>query len=130
MWRRLAQALVVWISLLGLVPAALACAQVMANHDCCPPGQQMPCDTEQGQVSIESAACCATANLAPGAIKAVGEQSQVADDLLLVSLQAPWTALHSFAIEDFSTYRWSGSGPPDTPVDHSLTYLQTGRLRL
>jgi hypothetical protein len=130
MRRRLAQAFVVWISLLGLAPAALACAQVMANHDCCPPGQQMPCDTEQGQVSIESAACCATANLAPAAIKAMGEQGHSSGDLLLVSLHAPWTMLHSLDIEDFSVYRWSGSDPPDTPTDSSLTYLQTGRLRL
>lgn len=130
MWRRLAQALVVWISLIGLVPAALACAQVMANDDCCPPGQQMPCDTERGQGSIESAACCATANLAPAATQALGEQSHSDDDLLLVPLHAPWTMLHSADIEDFSVYRWSRLDPPDIPTDSSLTYLQTGRLRL
>jgi hypothetical protein len=130
MWRRLAQALVVWISLTGLIPAALACAQVMADHDCCPPGQQMPCDGEQGQVSVESAACCATSSLAPAAIKAVAEQSHSDADLLLCPLHAPWQALHSFETADAVVYRWCGLDSPNVPLDCSLTYLQTGRLRL
>lgn len=130
MWRRLAQALVVWISLTSLIPAALACAQVMVDRDCCPPGQQMPCDGEQGQVSVESAACCATSNLAPAAIKAVAEQSHSDADLLFFPLHAPWTTLQSFEIADAAVYRWCGLDPPNVPFDCSLTYLQTGRLRL
>lgn len=129
MWRRLAQAFVVWISLVGLIPAALACAQVMASRDCCPPGQQMPCDEEQGQVNVESAACCATSSGAPAAIKAVGEQAH-SDAGLTFTIHAPWTTLHSFEVADVSGYRQCRFDPPDIPADLSLTYLQTGRLRL
>lgn len=130
MWRRFAQVVVVWISLIGLVPAALACAQVMTDHDCCPPGQQMPCDTEQGQVSIESAACCATSNMAPAAIKAIGDQGHSDADLLPVVFLAAWTTLLSHEIGDDSVDRWSASDPIHPWIDHSRTYLQTGRLRL
>lgn len=130
MWRRLAQVLAVWISLVGLVPAALACAQVMTDHDCCPPGQQMPCDTDQGQVSIESAACCATSNMAPAAIKAIGEQGHGDCDQLPIVLDASWATLRSLELGVTSVDRRSGSDPPNISIDRSRTYLQTGRLRL
>lgn len=87
-------------------------------------------DLHSTSCCVESAACCATANLAPAATQAMGEQSHIDGDLLLVSLHAPWTTIHTADIEDFSVYRWSGSDPPDIPSDSSLTYLQTSRLRL
>lgn len=130
MWRRLAQVLAVWISLVGLVPAALACAQVMTGHDCCPPDQQMPCDTDQGRVSIESAACCATSNMAPAAIKAIGEQGHGDCDQLPIVLDASWATLRSLELGITSVGQRSGSDPPNISIDHSRTYLQTGRLRL
>jgi hypothetical protein len=105
----------------------------MAEHDCCPPGEKMPCDGEQGQtnVNIESAACCATSNLPPASVKAVGEQGHSTDgDLLLSSVLAAWAELPSFELAADSLYRWSGLDPPDIPHDFSRTYLQTARLRL
>jgi hypothetical protein len=129
MHRRFMQALLVWISLIGLMPAALACAQTMAGRDCCPPGQSMPCDGEQGAASIEAAACCATPSVAPSAVQAVGEQHTVAAPVL-DSLPAclPASTLRSSAPR---AYFKRSTDPPDVVVpDLSLTYLQTARLRL
>ena len=128
MWRRLTQACLVWISLCGLVPAALACSQMSAEHDCCPPGQQMPCDTQQAP-SVEAAACCATASLAPAAIKAANEQAPL-DSALTPAVDAHWTTLHSSDIAADRDDRHGQRDPPYLSHDLSLTYLQTGRLRL
>jgi hypothetical protein len=130
MRRRFVQAFLVWISLIGLIPAALACAQTMAERDCCPPGHiSMPCDDEQGPASIEAAACCATPSVAPSAIQAVGEHHASALPVLdsspacLTSPTLPPSASHG--------YFKRSADPPETILpDRSLTYLQTARLRL
>jgi hypothetical protein len=129
MWRRLTRACLVWISLIGLIPAALACAQTMSGRDCCPPGQQMPCDQERAPSSVETAACCATASVAPAAIKATGEHLHI-DSAALQAFDASWIALHLFDCAAIRTRRLYQLDPPDIPLDASLTYLQTGRLRL
>jgi len=129
MWRRLAQACLVWISLCGLIPAALACSQTMAGRDCCPPGQKNPCDHEHAPASVEAAACCATASLEPAAVKAANEQAPT-DTALPATVDAPWATLHSFDAAVNRSRRHRPLDPPSIPRDRSLTYLQTGRLRL
>lgn len=128
MWRRLAQLCVVWISLSGLVPAAFACAQTMPERDCCPPGQQMPCDNEQTPKSNEATECCLTPNLAPAAVSVASEQAH-AELLPLDLLDAPAVAQ---PISANATYRGNERipDPPDVSIDSSRIYLQTGRLRL
>lgn len=129
MRRRLVQALLVWISLIGLMPAALACAQTMAERDCCPPGHSMPCDDEQGPASVEAAACCASPNVAPSAIHAVGEQQAIA----LPVLDSSPACLTSPTLPPSAPpgYCKRSADPPETILpDRSLTYLQTARLRL
>jgi len=130
MWRRLTQALVVWISLVGLIPAALACAQVMVERDCCPPGQQMLCDESPGQASVESAACCATSNLAPASIQAVGEHVRDHLDVSLDTAPMAWMTLHPWPIPKLGAQGLCDFEPPDPSIDRSRLYLQTGRLRL
>jgi hypothetical protein len=124
---RFVQAFLLWISLAGFIPAALACAQTMAEHDCCPPGHHMPCDTGGSPGSVEAAACCATPSLAPSAIQAVSEQHAI-------GLPAPHAAssIASLALpasiprRDFKPT----ARPPDYRPDRSFLYLQTARLRL
>ena len=130
MWRRLVQALVVWISLVGLIPAALACAQVMAAQDCCPPGQQMPCDESQGQVRIENAACCATSNLAPASIQALGDHVRDHIDVSPTLGPIAWATLRPWEIPELDPQGPSSFEPPDHHIDRSRLYLQIGRLRL
>ena len=126
MWRPFAQALLVWLSLCGLVPAALACAQTMVNHDCCPPGLQMPCADEQSSNTIEEAACCATPSLAPTVVSIAGAQEEIDLPVLVPitasALPAPVAAVRACSQQP--------TGPPDLRLDSSLIYLTTARLRL
>jgi hypothetical protein len=126
MWRPFAQTLLVWLSLCGLVPAALACAQTMVNHDCCPPGQQMPCDDEQRQSTIEEAACCATPSLAPTVVSIAGAQEEI-DVPVPVPIMASEVPTPAIAVRTCSR---QPTGPPDFRPDFSLIYLTTARLRL
>ena len=89
----------------------------------------MPCEQAPGQPSVEAAACCATANLAPAAVMVANEQACF-DTVLTPTGHAPWTTLHSFEIAADRTHRHRQRSPPDVARDRSLTYLQTGRLRL
>jgi hypothetical protein len=128
MWHRFVQACLVWISLIGLVPAALACAQTMAERDCCPPGQRMPCEGEQTPGNVEAAACCATSSVAPSVVQAATEQH--ASDL--PTLDTSPACAHSPMLPSSSPGRYFKrlADPPELVPDRSRTYLQTARLRL
>lgn len=99
----------------------------MVDHDCCPPGQQMPCDEgEQSPSTIEEAACCATPSLAPTVVSVASAQEEV-DVPVLVRIAAPSPPAPSDAIRACAQ---QPTGPPDLRLDSSLIYLTTARLRL
>jgi hypothetical protein len=98
----------------------------MVNHDCCPPGQQMPCDDEQRQSTIEEAACCATPSLAPTVVSIAGAQEEI-DVPVPVPIMASEVPTPAIAVRTCSR---QPTGPPDFRPDFSLIYLTTARLRL
>ena len=128
MWRRFVQAFLVWISLAGFIPAALACAQTMAERDCCPPGHSMPCEGERSPGNVEAAACCATPSLGPSAIQAVSEHHSFA--LPALDSAVPCIALPPLPSNGARPYFERSADPPESVADRSSTYLQTARLRL
>jgi hypothetical protein len=128
MWRRLLQAFVLWLSLAGFIPAALACAQTMAERDCCPPGHKMPCEGERSSGNVEAAACCATPSLASSVVQAVSEQHAL--DVPALDAVAPCVASPTLPSSSARRYFKRSADPPDHGPDCSRIYLQTARLRL
>jgi len=120
------------LSLLGAVPAALACAVAAGSMDCCAPDGSCPTDTPQPAISASvSAACCFVGSEAQQVVVAVGtraESPKIHPGSLDTSGACPTKALHIPADK---------SGSPHVPIDASVsytdqqqTYLLTGRLRL
>lgn len=128
MWHRFAQALLVWISLIGLVPAVLACSQTMPERDCCPPGQSMPCEAEPASGNVEAAACCATSSLAPSIVQVASEQHGIDLPALDISPAGAYSPL--LPSSSPRRYLKLSADPPELVPDRSCTYLQTARLRL
>ena len=130
MLRRLAILGVLLLSLAGFVPAALACAVMAQQMDCCPPDQA--CDLNQGPSWTDGTglACCeAVSNPAPAAVAVSVEIKKYSQDL--PPLEFP--GAHPGYI--------AARGPPPQhfrsdatlfafPPDRQDLYLQTGRLRL
>lgn len=129
MFRRLAMLGVLLLSLSGFVPAALACAMMAQQMDCCPPDHS--CDTDQGPAWTDGAglACCDAMSSRPPAAVATSVE------------------INKYSSQDLPPPEFPGAhpgciaprGPPrSSHADVSLsfspgrqhTYLQTGRLRL
>lgn len=88
----------------------------------------MPCDNEQTPKSSEATECCLTPNLAPAAVSAANEQAHA--DLLPLDLFDVPACDRLIPVNTASMGRERFPNPPDITIDSSLTYLQTGRLRL
>jgi hypothetical protein len=130
MLRRLAILGVLLLGLSGFVPAALACAMMTQQQDCCPPGHS--CATDEGPAWTDGAAlaCCdAVPNRAPAAVAASVEvKKHVSQDLP----PPEFPGAHPGGI--------ASRGPPRFTFDSVVSfafppvrqdlYLRTGRLRL
>lgn len=129
MLRRVAILGVLLLSLTGFVPAALACAMMAQQMDCCPPDQT--CETNQGPAWTDGAglACCeVVSNRAPMATAISVEIKKYSQDLP----PPEFPGAHPGCI--------ASRGPPQYsrpeaslfafPPDRQDLYLQTGRLRL
>jgi hypothetical protein len=121
--------LIVWAGLAGLLPAAAACAIEMPARDCCPPGQEMPCEPANAP-SFEQAPCCGAVVAPAPSLRVAHERSEqnATDDLspdlvAITSAHAPLTrARIAPAIIGFPDRSFDLSG--------SQIYLTTARLRL
>jgi hypothetical protein len=129
MLRRLGILSVLLLTLSGFVPAALACALMAQQMDCCPPDQ--PCETNQRPAWTDSTglACCeAVSSPAPTVTAVSVEIKKYSQDLPPPEFPG--------AHPGYVTSR----GPPRylrldvlhfaLPPDRQDLYLQTGRLRL
>jgi hypothetical protein len=129
MLRRLAILGVLLLSLAGFVPAALACAIMAQQMDCCPPDQA--CETDQGPAWTDSTglACCeAVSSRAPTAVAASVEIKKYSQELP----PPAFPGAHPGCITSRGPPRYS---QPDAalfavPSDRQDIYLRTGRLRL
>ena len=131
MLRRFAILSVLLLGLSGFVPAALACAMMAQQMDCCPPDHS--CDTDQAPAWSDGAglACCdAVSSRTPTAAVAAVEIKKYSSQELP---PAKFPGAHPGGI--------ASRGPPSRShqLDVSLsafppgrqdTYLRTGRLRL
>jgi hypothetical protein len=129
MLRRLAILAVLLLSLLGFVPAALACAMMAQRMDCCPPGQ--PCETDQGPAWIDSTglACCdAAASRAPVATAISVEIKKYSQEL--PPPEFPGAHPGCIASRGPPQYSRTDACLSAFPPDRQDLYLQTGRLRL
>jgi hypothetical protein len=129
MLRRLTILGVLLLSLSGFIPAALACAVMAQQMDCCPPDQT--CETNQLPAWTDSAglACCdAESNRSPAAVAVSAEIKKYSQDLP----PPEFPGAHPGYI--------ASRGPPQHsrvdaatfafPWHRQDLYLQTGRLRL
>jgi hypothetical protein len=129
MLRRLATLGVLLLSLSGFVPAALACAIMEQQMDCCPP--DAACETDQGPAWTDNSglACCeAVSNRAPAAVAVSVEIKQDGQDLP----PPEFPGAHPGYIPSRGPPRYSQLDAPlfAFPPDRQDLYLQTGRLRL
>ena len=129
MLRRLAILGVLLLSLSGFVPAALACAMMAQQMDCCPP--DAPCEANQRPAWTDSTglACCeVVSSRTPTAMAVSVEIKKYSQDLP----PPEFPGAHPGGI--------ASRGPPqhsrfDAPLfvfppDRQDLYLRTGRLRL
>jgi len=129
MLRRLSILSVLLLTLSGFVPAALACAMMAQQMDCCPP--DAACETDQGPAWTDNTglACCdVVSSRAPTVLAASVEIKKYSQDLP----PPEFPGAHPGHI--------TPRGPPQNsrfdaplfvfPSDEQDLYLQTGRLRL
>lgn len=128
-FRRLIASLVIVASLLGIVQPALACANCVSRTDCCPAGSPSGC-SESGHQAASCAhtnSCCAlSTTVAPSvlAVKARTPHAHVATSSAAIGLPT------MFGLGREPTEpRTLAARIPD-PINESLTYLRTARLRL
>jgi hypothetical protein len=130
MLRRLATLGVLWLSLSGVAPAALACALFLQDMDCCPTGQ--PCDPTgtPAMVVSNSAPCCAAQPAPTRSVAAASFQAErriddipAPDHSVAPGYTVPNT--HSSPVQPTLC-----TAAPSLRLDQQQTYLRTGRLRL
>lgn len=130
MVRRLATLAVLLLSLSGVVPAALACADFAQDRDCCPPGQ--PCETQgiPTFLASNSVSCCDLQPLAQQVVVAVSSkaESQPADASPPDHCAAPALEISGARSPPFVPITIVGAD--NLYPDQQQTYLLTGRLRL
>lgn len=130
MLRRLAILTVLLVGLSGLVPAALACATMAQQMDCCPPDHT--CETEQGSTLTDGTGlvCCeAVSTRFPAATVASVEIKKYSSQ----DLPPPdFPGAHPGGIASRGPPVASRSYPSQfiSPTGRQDVYLQTGRLRL
>ena len=121
---------VLWAGLAGLLPAAAACATEMPARDCCPPGQETPCEPASGP-SLEAAACCG-ALVAPGPSLRISKERAEQQSADVPSFDVP--ALATGPIPSTSTRAAEArdwvTDTESIALNGSQIYLQTARLRL
>jgi hypothetical protein len=130
LFRRITASLVLWIGVLAFAAPVLACGvSMMPTKDCCPEGEPSPCG--EGGVPVANATCCVAAPLVSAAVaeapRAQYEQpleDGAPDPLILVAWFQSFTRHPAF--EGIPEADWD----PPLSRDATLTWLQTGRLRL
>jgi hypothetical protein len=129
MLRRLGILAVLLLSLSGFVPAALACAVMAQQMDCCPPDQA--CQTDQGPAWTDNTglACCeVVASRAPTAVAVSVEIKKHSQDLPPPDF--PGAHPGYIAARGPPQYSPPGAALVAIPSDRQDLYLRTGRLRL
>ena len=129
MLRRLSILGVLLLTLSGFVPAAMACAMMAQQMDCCPPDATCEADQEPSWTDSTGLACCdVMSTRAPTAVVSAVEIKKYSQDLP----PPEFPGAHPGGI--------ASRGPPQNPrfdaplfvfpPDRQDLYLQTGRLRL
>jgi hypothetical protein len=128
-FRRLIAALVVVASLLGIVEPAIACATCVSRTDCCLAGSPSGC-SESGQQAAsctQAIGCCGLSTAVASsvlAIKARTSQGHVSASSAAIALP-----IMAGLGQQPAQPRTLAARIPD-PINESLTYLRTARLRL
>jgi hypothetical protein len=127
--RRILALIVLCAALMGGSPV-FACASGRAG-DCCPPGAPAGCG-QTGQLDPAATTCCLTGSSQSSAAAAerVREQQFLKDDYGPVDPGAIVAALVSLPHEVRQSSGCDAAINRAAAPDRSLTYLQTGRLRL
>jgi len=130
--RRLFALLVICAGLLGVTAPALACVAAALAGDCCPPGQTTGCGEQAPIERVEApavAVCCLSAPVT-SPIVAI-ESARKAQGERVDSSPEPLPVIGPIAASVALDVRPARAPPIGASfVDASLTYLQTGRLRL
>ena len=120
--RRLIALIVIFAGLLAAGSAALACASAAATGDCCPAGAPSGCIEMYQQLDAAPAVSCATSIAASQVVSAERDRGPTDPVILASTLGSPAKRAQSSGLH--------GTIVDPAPTDRSLTYLQTGRLRL
>lgn len=129
--RRLLAIFVVWAGLIGAGAPAFACATAAAAGDCCPSSAPSGCASGYEQLGVEAIICCATV-AAPSLVVFAepGRELQVAQCDHGPADPVPAAAPLASVTDLRNPQRFALTDSAQAPTDASLTYLQTGRLRL
>ena len=128
-FRGLIAALVVVASLLGIVQPAIACANCVPRTDCCPAGSLPGCSESGYQTAscTQADGCCAlSTTVAPSVLAVKGRTPHAHVSAASAAIAPP--AMFGLGREP-TELRTLAARIPD-PVNQSLTYLRTARLRL
>ena len=126
MFRRLIASIVILACLLGTVQPAIACANSTPRTDCCPTGS--PANTgHQAAPCAHASSCCALSPAIASSVSVIGARtSQDHGSVPSAAIALPVTVRVGQCLRELQT---SVAQTPD-PVNESLTYLRTARLRL
>ena len=129
MLRRLIASIVVLASLLGTIQPAIACANRTSRTDCCPASS--PADarelTHQVAPCVQANNCCALRPAIASSVSAFAARtSQDQGSVSSAAIALPVMVPVGQYLRELQT---SFAQTPD-PVNESLTYLRTARLRL
>jgi len=125
-FRRLIASIVVLACLLGTLQPAIACANSTSRTDCCPAGS--PADTgRQAAPCAQASSCCALNPAIASSVSAIGVRTfQDHGSVPSAAIALPITVRVGQYLRELQT---SAAQTPD-PINESLTYLRTARLRL
>jgi hypothetical protein len=125
-FRRLIASILILACLLGTVQPAIACANSTSRTDCCPAGS--PADTgHQAAPCAQAISCCALRPAIASSVSAIGARtSQDHGSVSSAAIALPVTVRVRHYLPELQT---SPAQTPD-PINESLTYLRTARLRL
>jgi hypothetical protein len=127
-FRRLIASMALLACLLGIVQPAIACANCTSRTDCCPFGSPAGCSEQMHLAShcAQASNCCAlSAAIAPSA-SPIGSRTSHGDSTGSFATALPAVVRVG---QQLAELRALQALTPD-PINESLTYLRTARLRL
>ena len=128
MVRRLIASMVVLACLLGILKPAIACADCVSRTDCCPAGSSADCGAQMRGTSpcAQASSCCALRAAISPSVSALGIRATQGHASGPSAIALPVTVRVGQYPRELQT---PTAQIPD-PINESLTYLRTARLRL